>query len=334
MKVERILTSRRYLREHYWQIVWEWEDQLVRDLQVPLCHNLVCSRLLHILWQRVLRRSLSSFPMTHDAMLAFVMRPDYWDANLAGKETVIPVIIDFWFREKSEFHDFEARYADNPVTLITSREVFEKVRSECPMLRVLHWPVSLPDKWIAAEFAFEKKWDCVVVGRPNLVLNSWLDRYSKEHPDFTYVYNRRTASVSCDYFSSRGEHIGNAFKSRESYFNLLRASRVGLYSTPSMDDSRMQFKGVASNGYNQVTPRFLEYIASGCHVIARYNDNPDTKYFEMNRLASHTTTYEDFARKMDFARTHIVDNRLYAAYLKKHSTSSRVELLNKMLQEI
>ena len=128
--------------------------------------------------------------------------------------------------------------------------------------------------------------------------------------------------------------VGDVFRDRDTYRHFLKSVREGLYSTPSKDGSRQQFKGLSGYGYNQVTPRFLEYLAAGCHVLSRYDRNPDTDYYELDSISPNVDTYEDFEARMDFARAHDIDCETYKNYLSKHITSSRVELLRDILAQI
>ena len=165
-----------------------------------------------------------------------------------------------------------------------------------------------------------------------MVLKDWMMQYSKTHPDFTYVYNDRVVGRGMlNYVTSKGEVLGNGFSSRESFFELLQLSRVGLYSTPSIDKDKQIFNGLDSNGYDQVTPRLFEYIAAGCHVLARYPDNADTEYFQLRSIAPCIATYEEFESRMDYARTNQVDSQAYAEWLSHHYTSTRVRMLESIV---
>lgn len=141
------------------------------------------------------------------------------------------------------------------------------------------------------------------------------------------MIDRNASHALLDYRSSRGEHLGNVLRSREKYFKLLQSVRVGLYSTPSVDDDKVTYNSLKSNGYDQVTPRFLEYLAADCHVIARYPDNADTRFYELSSIAPHVASYKEFEERMDYAITHAIDKFRYRNYLHRHSTSIRANEL-------
>ena len=329
MKIERVLTNRRRFREYVWQIVYEWEDCLSEQLSAPFLYNILANRWFRFPWIKI-TGSGASMPTTKKMSFAFVMRPWSFDDNIAGKKNIIPAIIDFWLRKDSDIKAFEERYRKNPIVLISSKQVYDFLKRKQVDVNLLHWPLSLPDKYTFQPH--EKKYDCVLAGRPSAVLKEWMIRYSENHPDFTYVYNDRVAGRDMlNYVTSKGEVIGNSFSSRQEFFELLRASRVGLYSTPSVDKDKQTFNGLDSNGFDQVTPRLFEYIAAGCHVLARYSINADTDYFNLRSIVPHVETYDEFAARMDYARTNPVNSRAYTEWLSHHYTSARVKMLETML---
>ena len=89
-----------------------------------------------------------------------------------------------------------------------------------------------------------------------------------------------------------------------------------------------------NDGFSQVTPRFLEMVASGCNIIARYKTNADTDYYELEKFCQSINTYEEFEKEMDKCRIKGPDMTFYSSYLKKHYTSKRVEELQVILNEI
>ena len=155
-----------------------------------------------------------------------------------------------------------------------------------------------------------------MVGRQNIVLQGYVEQYAKYHPKFKYVY-RELKNGIFNYFSSDGECLGD-INTREKYMALLRQSRAGLYSTPGIDGDEGR-----TNGFNQVTPRFLELIVSGCHILSRYPHNPDTDYYELSKISTNVTSYEQFDNYMNEALHSEVDMNFYSDYIKKHYTSSR-----------
>lgn len=110
---------------------------------------------------------------------------------------------------------------------------------------------------------------------------------------------------------------------------LVSQSKVAVYTTPGIDESRFN-----ANGWNQVTPHFLEEIAGQCHIIARYPDNAETRWYEISKICKNVESYEQFEEFMDIYIQEDVDLNLYKEYLKKHFTSRRVELLKDIIEKI
>lgn len=167
------------------------------------------------------------------------------------------------------------------------------------------------------------------MGRQNPVLLGYLKKYIEKYPDLYYVY-RIQKNDQFLYFTSRGEALGD-IKTRSQYIDLMRKSRIGLYATPAID---VEEPGRRVNGFHQITPRFLEYIACGCHVLARYKTNADTDYFELCKFCKSLSSYDAFEAAMNAARNSTVDFEQYRVYLKKHYTSERVKLLRDLVSKI
>jgi len=328
MEIKSILTHRFLVKDYYLDLVYEWEDMIAKVISA----NFICdvtsvrkiapfiTKYIPAIWKLVRPKS---------PHISFVMHAGWWDHCCAGNPNGIPIIIDFWSRDDAALSYFERRYANNPAVLITSREAYEHLKRFRPNMKIYHWPLSLPDMFSSKGVGVGKKYDCVLVGRTNKVLMSWLLRYADSHPGFTYIYNDRKPHCRNCYMSSTGEFLGDVVKHRSDYFDLISMAKTGLYSTPAIDDGRED-----ANGFNQVTPRFLEYIAARCHVLARYPKNPDTDWYELPKMAPNLESYDEFEKAMDFARQNPVDEDKYAEYLRKHCTSVRISELVGILKEI
>lgn len=86
-----------------------------------------------------------------------------------------------------------------------------------------------------------------------------------------------------------------------------------------------------------MTPHFLEIIACGCHVVARYpsgKDGVDARFYEFDRFSPSVETYEAFEAAIDHALNTEVDLDGYASYLKSHYTSFRVRELQRLLDTL
>lgn len=180
-------------------------------------------------------------------------------------------------------------------------------------MNIRHLALSLSDRYkITSNTCYEKKYDVILIGRQNPVLKDFLDQYKKTHPDLTI------------FIPSKQE-----LASRDGYLDSMKKSRIALYATPGIDGGEKR-----TNGFSQVTPRFLEMVASGCNIIARYKTNADTDYYELEKFCQSINTYEEFEKEMDKCRIKGPDMTFYSSYLKKHYTSKRVEELQVILNEI
>ena len=324
MKISQVLTNRGISNGKDYGIVNEWEDVFSELLDVPLYYDDWKRRDKTFFWKIP---SLASFVQTNKPTFAFVMLP-LASPHGYNKKNIIPCVIDFFCKEPDELQHFYKRYDKNPLVLISSKEAYDYLVSvKCP-LNIKHLALSIPDKYrIDDKTSFEKSYDVVMLGRQNRVLQDYLNEYSEHHKDITYVYGKQEGRVF-RYYDQGGVDLG-CMSSRDEYMNLMRKTRIGLYATPAMDGGRSD-----TNGFNQVTPRFLEYIVNGCHVLARYPNNSDTDFYELDKLSTRIETYRQFEKAMDELRNKEVDVPRYSQYLANHYTSVRVETLLKYLETV
>ena len=324
MKISQILTNRSISNGRDYGIVNEWEDIFVELLNVPLYYDNWKRRDKIIFWKFPW---LASFFQTNEQTFTYVMLP-IASPHGNNKKNIVPCMIDFFCRETNELQEFYRRYAKNPLVLISSREAYDYLVSvKCP-LNIRHLALSISDKYcIDDKTTFEKRYDVVMLGRQNKVLQEFLNKYSVTHKDLTYVYGKKEGR-NFRYYDQDGLDLGT-MSSRDDYMNLMKMSRIGMYATPAMDGGRTD-----TNGFDQVTPRFLEYIVSGCHVLSRYHKNSDTEFYELDKMSTRIDTYEQFEKAMDEMRYKEVDVARYAKYLANHYTSVRVHTLLKYLEEV
>lgn len=302
----------------------EWEDVFSELLGVPLYYDNWRRRDNTLFWKFP---GLASFFQTNKPTFAYVMLP-LASPHGNNKKNIIPCMIDFFCRDKDELQRFYKRYDKNPLVLISSKEAYDFLVSvNCP-LNIRHLPLSISDKYrIGDNYPFEKCYDVVMLGRQNKVLMSFLEQYRHKHPDLAYVFGIKEGN-RFSYRDSFGNDLGY-LESRADYMELMRKARVGLYATPGMDGGREH-----TNGFNPVTPRFLEYVVSGCHVLARYPSNPDTEYYELDKMSTRIESFGQFEKAMDELRNKEVDVLHYSQYLANHYTSVRVKTLLRYLEGV
>lgn len=327
MTLRAILSRRRYKTWRSWHLVFEWEDIFREKMNIPLIPYF--DEFLYRKYGKYYKRIPLQF-FWFIPSLVFEMLPMKRRTPHFNNRFVVPCIIDWYLKTDEELNEFNKRYSKNRLVLVTSLQAYRYLSSIESPIRFGHLPLSLSDKYrITPETSFNKDLDVVLMGRQNPVLLNWLFKYRETHPSLNIVSSKREAD-NYDFYTQEGEFVANA-TGREQCMNLMKRSKVSLYSTKAMDDDYTDYN---TNGFNQVTPRFFECLATGNHVIARYKENEDTAFFEIESICPHTDSYESFEKQMDYALSHPVDMRLYSDYLEKHYTSTRVELLRQLMCSI
>lgn len=322
-----LLPKRRFNTWRSWQLVYEWEDVFGKELKlltIPYFDDKlynILGRCYHVFPLHLLFKKFS---------FVFEMLPKRGLKSHLNNKNVIPCIIDWYLKTEEELSSFFKRYSNHKMIIVTSMQAYKYLCSIKTPIPFRHLPLSLSDKYkITPNTKFDKDVDVVLMGRQNPVLLGWLEQYKKENPELIVVSSKRETD-NYDYYTSEGSFVANAV-GREQCINLMKRSRVSLYSTKAMDDDYTDFN---TNGFNQVTPRLLECIATGNHVIARYKDNEDTDYYEINSICPHTDSYDSFKKQMDYALSHPVDMKFYSEYLEKHYTSTRVKMLEELMNTL
>ena len=337
MELKYIYTKRDLESRVFYDLVFEWEDALERTLNLSYYPE-YSSTAIYKIWRHKFIRGIYRlcpfvcqplFPFSYG--LKFDMNP-HIGKRRPNSEHIIPWVIDFYL-EDDQLSQFNTSYKHHPIVLISSREVYEYLISRKELVKdvnIRHMALSISDQYrISSETKFEKEYDVVLMGRQNPVLMSFFHRYVEAHPELKYVY-RKIEGENYNYYAVHNgveTYIG-AINKREEYMDLMHKARIGLYCTPDIDSDHTR-----SHGYNQVTPRFLEWISSGAHVIARYVPNPDTEYYRLQDFSEPIETYEQFEKAIDYAMTHEVDMNKYANYLAQHYTSVRAEEIKRIMSE-
>lgn len=311
MKLSGITSRRRIKHRPSWNLVFEWEDILSRSLSVPLrCPGRVGWTL-----RSIVRRLGLPFSHSGDPTLEFVMvaKPD--NQGRYGRNS-IPWIIDYFLSDSDTCRFLEST-AHCPFVFVSSCEAYERLLAcGADPDRFRHVPLSLPDCYrLDGSAPMVKDIDIALVGRVSDVLDGYARRYAAEHPGVVMAVRGPRRKGHLWAYDIKGNPVAD-IESHDDYMALLRRSRIFLYSTPGMDDSK------PTNGFSQVTPRFLEAIAAGCRPVMRYFDNPDTRFYGLAGFSPSVESYEEFAMIADKALSGPVDLKAYESYLASHYTSS------------
>lgn len=316
MIIKQIISKRYFTNWVSWDLVFEWEEIFQEHLDAKFFND----RQLPIVGGIVRRFPvLSKFLPLYTNSFSFELGP-WKDVVGRNKSNIVPCIIDFYLKDNNDLERFYAEYNKHKVVLVSSAEVKSYLDSvNCP-INIQHLGLSLSDKYrITKETFFEKKYDVVLIGRTNVVLENFLDCYKKKY-DISIIKSKK---VGDDYicYTDKEQYVCKV-NDRAAYLGILQKARCTLYATPGIDGGEKR-----TNGFNQVTPRFLEALACGCHVITRYESNPDTCFYELEKYWKNVTTYDEFEKEMNKALTTEFDVQFASMYLSQHYTSTRVKQL-------
>lgn len=323
-----IYTIRDTVHPYYWDVVYEWEDELSKVLGIPLIY--VGKKYDKIYKPSFGRKILNRLDFYRIADHLFFMPNKYYLAFHIGppgvysfhsRKNVLPIIIDFWKSENLQ--RFDSIFSLSKFVFVTSKEAYQYLLDKKLKINLNHLALSLPDRLVNRTSNKKREFDMVQIGRQNEQLNQYTNRLLSEFPDINYVYGKKVDNKIQMVSSING--ILGEFTSRESFLDLLNQTKVSLLSAPGLDDDVER-----TGGFSPVTPRFLESAACRCHMVGTYPENDDFAYFEINKICVNVKDYEGFRKAvLDCLQS----NRLpdYLDYLKEHITSKRaIELSGKI----
>lgn len=329
--LQSILTDRHYQTWPSWHIVYEWEDELSHLMNIPLINtpslpsDSICStfkrfdnKFLQGYLEYTYRRMQK--PSGGISLYYEMYMKDY--KCFSNDSSTIPVLIDFWLLANVKV--LRKMYAHCPYLLVTNLEVIRFLKEHKFRNQLVHFPMTLPSKYrLRGDEHFEKKYDIVIAGRKNNVLWEYLLHYEQQHPEIEYLY--QVEQDGALYYRSNQQGIIGKFQSRKEYIELIRSAKVAFYATPGMDEGAAR-----TAGFNPVTPRFLELLSSGCHVLARYPDTEETRFYNMKEISPAIMSYGQFEEALTVALTAAAPVKQNANYLRSHYTSTNVEILKQL----
>jgi hypothetical protein len=294
MRLAGIYTIRNTPQAYFWDIVFEWEDEFSKTLNIPLVPvgerydtiyqpgNL--AKVLNRLNYFQLRDKYFKRPEKY--FLAFHIGPPGLYSFYCARN-VIPVIIDFWKHEN--LARFEKIFALCPVVFVTSKEVFNYLKEKKVKVNLQHVSLSLPDKYVGESASMEKPIDVIQLGRQNKQLKLYMDEFLVRNPDVHYVY-AESIGGELNMISSRNGNLGK-FKTRDAFISLLKQAKVSLLSAPGMDEDDKR-----TGGFSPVTPRFFESAVCGCKMVGVYPQNDDFGFNKIRSVCPNVTSFDEFNR--------------------------------------
>jgi len=326
MNIKQIFSLRYNSGQNYaLPIIYEWEDEISRELNVPI-------ESYPSFYRYVNRFHLhSSLIGPKSDTFRFVINGRDYDEPMNSKH-IIPCVIDF-FEKDDQLQEFYQKHSRNRIVLLSSPFDYHYLKEHnCP-LNIGLFAYSLSDKYAISKNKIEKKYDIVLTGRQDPLLYSFFVEYVKKHPNVTYV--KRGEGLDNDrqktkgYYLNGKDYIGE-IETRDDFMNLQAQGRVTLYGVQGYYDG-------FTKGFYHMTPHFLEIIACGCHVLLHYpsgSDGIDAQFYEFEKFSPSIESYDKFETAMDNALKADVDLDMYASYLEKHYTSSRVKELEGLLSKL
>ncbi|WP_276373177.1 hypothetical protein [Chryseolinea sp. H1M3-3] len=327
-QISGIYTIRDTPQPHYWDIVFEWEDELSSTLNVPLIP--VGKRYDQIYKPGLFKKILNRLNAYQRCDQFFFSPEKYYVAFHIGpagvysfytRNNVIPIIIDFWKHE--DLRRLESVFAICPVVFVTSREVYDYLKEAGVKLTIELLSLSLPDKYFNQSDGLFRDIDIIQMGRSNATLDEFMTQYLKDYPATHYVCAKKTGN-NVNIVSNKSGVLG-VFKNREDFIGLLKRSKVSLVSAPGLDEDK-----VRTGGFAPVTPRFLESAACGCKLIGIYPDNADFNHYGIKEVCVSVKNYDQFKNILtSYLEAKTIPD--HGAFLQKHLTSKRAnEMLSKL----
>lgn len=325
MKITQLFTNRNAKGQNYAQpIIYEWEDVIINRMGLSIVGRNIFQKIANFCGIR------TSLVCPFINTFRFVGNGRHSDAPMNSKH-IVPCIIDF-FEQKEQLPEFYTKHSKNPLVLLSSPFDYEYLkRNNCP-LNIGLFAYSIADKYGFENMNIEKKYDIVLTGRQDPLLYSFFKEYILKHPNVTYV--KRGQSLENDdkkdqpYYLN-GKEIISDLTTRDDFMRLQAQGRVTLYGVQGYDNRTKDFF--------HMTPHFLEIIASGSHVLARYPTDErgvDARFYEFDKFSPSIECYDEFEKAMDIALQTDVDRKMYFQYLQKHFTSTRVRELENLLCKI
>ena len=332
MKKIVIRTEREINKAVFYDIVYEWENELCKALKAPMFYAkkyYIGKREIGATLLYRLKINFEDFFLLGKVAFAFEMFGQYSRETIHSSHSAI-CIIDF-YPHKDLLHAFYNTYRKVPYLCVSSREVYEYLMNHNPERTIYHLPLSIPDNYrITKNTRFKKKYDLILVGRQNERFEKWLTQYCQTHT-IRYVYRKYINHETNEflYYTNDGEFVCNVI-TREDYFKILKLCKLAIYTTPGIEGDP---KKDVTNGFSQVTPRYLELLTCGCMLLGDYPDNPDTKYYELERFVSRVTSYKQFEETVNKLLKQEVNIEEYSNYLEKHYTSIRAKQFEEILNQ-
>lgn len=343
--IKEVLSRVDPAHELFWDVCYEWEEEAAKYFNVPVRQIIVNSinqsrKIAKIL--KSIRLFIRKIPGVHSfsryimpalsqninepLSLCFVMTPIKTD--FCRIVNCLPVFIDIW--SDNDISSILRQTKNFKIFYVTSRDVYNRVKSKSPSSNVYYMPLSISDKYYSENFAKyrNKKIDVLHSSRINPVLHEYMLEYLKTHNNIEYVYKEK--GEKGEYISTKRGRLG-FIPDRESYMNLIASSKISLVGCSGIDNARED-----TNGIQFPTPRFYESAILGCALIGRYPDNQEFRELNMSKYCPNITSYEQFCESLELA-LNITPEELYSQnhdFIINSLTSQRAKQIEQDLRAL
>lgn len=343
MNISAILTSRAFEHNPSYQLIFEWEEDLGRDLDVPvvaakqLYRKVFINRFTKPLINGLGKKSLARLNNAIEQAAAGQRLPGHnlvfelyvaTEPNFTTSAHAVPILVDLW--KHTDLEKFYHTYQHCQLVLVSSLEALSFLKANnCP-LPIEHLALSLSDRYhLEPGVTYHKEYDILLAGRLNVrtnqTLRDYLERFVQKYPATEYLYQQEIDGEF--YYVSNQRGTVGKFQTRGDYMRLLRASKISFYSTPGLDGGEKR-----TGGFNPVTPRYLELLSAQCLLLGRYPDNEETNYYELKRVCPNIESYEAFEQTMlGYLQQQNPNFDAHREILNKHYTSCRARELTGLL---
>lgn len=306
--IQSVITTRKTKKWPTWQMIHEWEDYLADALGAKFKHlSPAC---------------MVPDPSYKSAMYDIVYLPisdmlRYYEGN----NQIIPIVMDLW---QKDFEQFERLATNFKLIFLTSLQVFRVMRGR-GLTNIRYLPFALADKYLDYPVA-EKTFDIVHFGRRDNLLDSYMEQLLQLYPQLHYL-TTQTDDDSVYFFSNQHGRLQES-NSRETFMTMLSRSKISLVHSPGMDNNWQ------CNEIMPVSPRYLESIAAGCHLVGRIPCHDEFDLLGIRPFCSHADNYKVFENtvfKLLSAQSPPVEKRY--ELLSRNTCTVRSKQLSALLQD-
>lgn len=159
-----ILTSRKHEKRPWFDLVYEWEDEIKELLNCKLIYEPTIFKNRYYEFLPLVYHFMLMLKNGGKPVLFFEMKANAFHLwkNL---NYLIPWIIDWYVNPNNQWW-YNWLYKRHKLILVSSKEVYEYLLAKNTRLNIRHLALSLSDRYkITSNTCYEKKYDVILIGR-------------------------------------------------------------------------------------------------------------------------------------------------------------------------